>query len=59
MSNRRNYPRLGNGKLERGGMLSHFLDKKKKEVVFHIKGGFPVTMGILIGCNLFQVTTKA
>ena len=24
----------------------HFLDEKKKEVVFHIKGGFPVTMGI-------------
>ena len=24
----------------------HFLDEKKKEVVFHIKGGFPVNMGI-------------
>tara|TARA_X000001036_G_scaffold271292_1_gene251880 strand:+ start:719 stop:901 length:183 start_codon:yes stop_codon:yes gene_type:complete len=25
---------------------SHFIDAKKKEVVFHIKGGHPVTMKI-------------
>ena len=24
----------------------HFIDAKKKEVVFHIKGGYPVTMSI-------------
>ena len=24
----------------------HFLNIEKREVVFHIKGGFPVTMGI-------------
>jgi len=24
----------------------HFLDHKSKEIVFHIKGGYPVTMGI-------------
>ena len=24
----------------------HFIDAKKKEVVFHIKGGHPVTMSI-------------
>ena len=24
----------------------HFVDKKNKEVVFHLKGGYPVTMAI-------------
>ena len=24
----------------------HFIDEKKKEVIFHIKGGYPVTMAI-------------
>ena len=24
----------------------HFIDEKNKEVVFHIKGGYPVTMAI-------------
>ena len=24
----------------------HFLDATKKEVIFHIKGGYPVTMAI-------------
>ena len=24
----------------------HFIDEKKKEVVFHLKGGYPVTMAI-------------
>tara|TARA_Y100001970_G_scaffold164253_1_gene200675 strand:- start:5657 stop:5905 length:249 start_codon:yes stop_codon:yes gene_type:complete len=41
---RKNYPRLRNGKLEGTGMPPHFLDEKKKEVIFHIKGGFPTTM---------------
>ena len=43
---RKNYPPLRNVKLEGGGMPPHFLDKKKKEAIFHIKGGFPVTMEI-------------
>ena len=43
---RKNYPRLRNGKLEGTGMPPHFVDEKKKEVVFHIKGGYPVTMVI-------------
>ena len=46
MTNRNRYPRLRNGKLEGGSMPPHYLDEKKKEVVFHIKGGFPVTMAI-------------
>ena len=46
MTNRRNYPRLRNGKLEGGGLPPHFIDEKNKEVVFHIKGGYPVTMAI-------------
>ena len=46
MTNRRNYPRLRNGKLEGGGMPPHFIDESKKEVVFHIPGVFPVTMAI-------------
>ena len=25
---------------------THFVDKKNKEVVFHLKGGYPVTMVI-------------
>ena len=43
---RKNYPRLRNKKLEETGMTTHFVDKAKKEVVFHIKGGFPTTMHI-------------
>ena len=46
MTNRKNYPRLRNGKLEGGGMPPHFLDEKKKQVVFHIKGGFAFTKAI-------------
>ncbi len=46
MTNSRNYPRLRNGKLEGGGMPPHFIDERKKEVVFHIPGVFPVTMAI-------------
>ena len=46
MTNRKRCPRLRNGKLEGGSMPPHYLDEKKKEVVFHIKGGFPVTMAI-------------
>ena len=36
MTKRKNYPRLRNGKLEGTGMPPHFIDEKKKEVVFHI-----------------------
>ena len=46
MTNRRNYPRLRKGKLERSGLPPHFIIESKKEVVFHIKGGFPTTMAI-------------
>ena len=48
MTKRKNYPRLRNGKLEGTGMPPHFIDEKKKEVVFHIPGGFPVVMAIPI-----------
>ena len=44
MTKRKNYPRLRNGKLEGTGMPPHFIDEKKKEVTFHIPGGFPTTM---------------
>ena len=46
MTNRNRYPRMRNGKLEGGGMPPHFIDEKKKEVVFHIPGGFPVVLAI-------------
>ena len=46
MTNRNRYPRMRNGKLEGGGMPPHFIDEKKKEVVFHIPGGFPTTLAI-------------
>tara|TARA_B100001175_G_C19133754_1_gene460219 strand:+ start:249 stop:485 length:237 start_codon:yes stop_codon:yes gene_type:complete len=46
MTKRKNFPRLRNGKLEGTGMPPHFIDEKKKEVVFHIPGGFPVVMAI-------------
>ena len=46
MTNKNNYPRLRNGKLEGGSMSPHYLDEKNKQVVFHIKGGFPTTMAI-------------
>ncbi len=46
MTNRNNYPRLRNGKLEGGGLPPYFVLDSKKQVVFHIKGGFPTTMAI-------------
>ena len=46
MTNRRNYPRLRNGKLEGGGIPPHYVDEKNKEVVFHIPSGYPATLGI-------------
>ena len=46
MTKRKNYPRLRNGKSEGTDMPPHFIDEKKKEVVFHIPGGFPVVMVI-------------
>ena len=46
MTNKNGYPRLRNGKWEGGSMPPHYLDEKNKEVVFHIKGGFPTTMAI-------------
>ena len=36
----------------------HFIDEKNKEVVFHLKGGHPVTMAIPTWMNLSQMTTK-
>ena len=32
----------------------HFIDEKKKEGVFHIKGGYPVTMAIPTFMQSFQ-----
>ncbi len=39
MTKRKNYPRLRNEKLEGTGMPPHFIDEKKKEVLFHIPAG--------------------
>ena len=46
MTNRNRYPRMRNGNVEGGGLPPHYLDEKSKQVVFHIKGGFPTTMAI-------------
>jgi hypothetical protein len=46
MTNKNRYPRMRNGNIEGGVMPPHYLDEKNKEVVFHIKGGFPTTMAI-------------
>ena len=37
---------MRNGKVEGGGLPPHYWDEKNKEVVFHIKEGFPTTMAI-------------
>ena len=44
MTNKNRYPRMRNGKVEGGGLPPHYWDEKNKEVVFHIKVGFPTTM---------------
>ena len=36
----------------------HFIDEKNKEVVFHIKGGHPITMAIPTWMKSFQMTTR-
>tara|TARA_B100000700_G_C14824460_1_gene751594 strand:+ start:548 stop:748 length:201 start_codon:yes stop_codon:yes gene_type:complete len=36
----------------------HFIDEKNKEVVFHIKGGFPVNMGIPAWMKSFPANYK-
>ena len=46
MTNKNRYPRMRNGKVEGGGLPPHYWDEKNKEVVFHIKGGYPVTMAL-------------
>ena len=46
MTSRRNYPRLRNGQLEGEELPPHFLNQKKQETGFDIKGGFPTTMAI-------------
>ena len=46
MTSRKTYPRLRNGKLEGGELPPYFVNEKKQEVVFHIKGGFPTTLAI-------------
>ena len=58
MTNRRNYPRLRNGKSEGTGMPPHFIDEKKKEVVFHSPGGFPVVMAIPTWMKYFPPEDK-
>ena len=46
MTKRKNYPRLRNEKSEGTFIPPYFIDEKKKEVVFHIPGGFPIVMAI-------------
>ena len=58
MTNRKNYPRLRNGKLEGTGIPPHFIIESTKEVIFHIKGGFPTTMGIPIWMKSFPPDYK-
>ena len=58
MTNKNNYPRLRNGKVEGGSMPPHYLDEKNKQVVFHIKGGFPTTMAIPIWMKNFPDDLK-
>ena len=36
----------------------HFVYEKNKQVVFHLKGGDPITMAIPTQMNLSQMTTK-
>ena len=42
----RRYLRMRNENIEGGGLTAHYWDKKNKQVVFHIKGGFPTKMAI-------------
>ena len=44
MTNKNRYPRMRNGNVEGAGLPPHYWDEKNKEVVFHIKVGFPTTM---------------
>ena len=37
----------------------HFVDEKRKEVVFHLKGTFPVQLAIPTWMNLSQTISKA
>ena len=37
---------MRNENIEGGGLTVHYWDKKNKQVVFHIKGGFPTKMAI-------------
>ena len=36
----------------------HFIDEKNKEVVFHVKGGYSVTMAMSIWMKSFQEDFK-
>ena len=58
MTNRNRFPRLRNGKLEGGGLPPYFVLDSKKQVVFHIKGGFPTTMAIPIWMKRFPSDYK-
>ena len=58
MTNRRNYPRLRSGKLEGGGIPPHYVNEKKKEVVFHIPSGNPATLGIPTWMRAFSSDYK-
>ena len=46
MTNKNRYPRMRNENVEGGGLPPHYWDEKNKQVVFHIKGGFPTKMAI-------------
>ena len=58
MTNRNKFPRLRNGNLEGGGLPPYFVLDSKKQVVFHIKGGFPTTMAIPIWIKRFPSDYK-
>ena len=58
MTNRNKFPRLRNGNLEGGGLPPYFVLDSKKQVVFHIKGGFPTTMAIPIWMKRFPSDYK-
>ena len=57
MTNRNGYPRMRNGKFE-SGLPPHYLDEKSKQVVFHIKGGFPTTLAIPTWMKFFPEDYK-
>jgi len=58
MTHKNRYPRMRKGNVEYGGLPPHYWDEKNKQVVFHIKGGFPTTMAIPIWMKRFPPDYK-